>query len=450
MQDQQVSLRRRRARRSRRAGSVVVWCAFLLPVLVAMVGLTVDGGLMLAAYREAQNAADAGAMAAAMDLMLGKPIPTAQATGQAFVTDAQHNNLANATVVVNIPPSATNYAAYKNTHYAEAIVTYPITTRFLQVIPGFLPDSVTARAVAGFEPVAGGEGVQALSPTGVGLDIGGNAQLSVNGPAWINSSSSPAIKFDGSHSAIYAKEVDVVGNVANSQIFDYSTSQSMTPNTGAMPLPDYLSYLPTPDMSNGVVNQVQPVPPANGGTLQPGIYNGGISISGNGTYTLSPGIYVMQGGGFSVTGDAIVTGNGVMIYNTGNDYSPTSGAPDNADPIDPLNQSPPTVTKDGFGGLTLNQSVTLTPINDPSSPFNGMVFYQRRANTAGASLAGNSGSSQISGTFYGKWAQLNYAGNGATDAQFVFNTVKLTGNGVVTIGSVGQNVGSAPRVFLVE
>ena len=50
-------------------------------------------------------------------------------------------------------------------------------------------------------------------------------------------------------------------------------------------------------------------------TLRPGTYLGGITVTGQGSVTLSPGIYYMAGGGFSVTGSGSVTGAGVMIVN---------------------------------------------------------------------------------------------------------------------------------------
>jgi hypothetical protein len=49
--------------------------------------------------------------------------------------------------------------------------------------------------------------------------------------------------------------------------------------------------------------------------LRPGVYRGGIAISGMGTVLLEPGIYVMDGGGLSVTGSAKVlsVNQGVLL-----------------------------------------------------------------------------------------------------------------------------------------
>ena len=50
-------------------------------------------------------------------------------------------------------------------------------------------------------------------------------------------------------------------------------------------------------------------------TINPGVYSQ-ITVSGNASLTLVSGIYIIAGGGLSVSGNANVTGTGVMIYNT--------------------------------------------------------------------------------------------------------------------------------------
>ena len=76
----------RRLRRHARRGSLIVWCSLLLVVLLGMVGLIIDGGMMLAAHRHAHNAADAAALAAAFDLLSGRTAGEAVSTGTTFVT----------------------------------------------------------------------------------------------------------------------------------------------------------------------------------------------------------------------------------------------------------------------------------------------------------------------------------------------------------------------------
>ena len=52
----------------RQRGQVLAWVAVMLPFFLAVVGLAIDGGLVFAGKREAQNAADAAARAGAMQV----------------------------------------------------------------------------------------------------------------------------------------------------------------------------------------------------------------------------------------------------------------------------------------------------------------------------------------------------------------------------------------------
>ncbi len=443
--DQPTTIFIRPPRHRRRSGAILIWCAFLLPVLVAMLGLVIDGGLMMATYREGQNAADAAALAAAMDLMIGRQA-SAQATGQAFVTDAAHNNLPDATVSVNIPPSQGPYAGLP--HYAEAVVTVPITTHFIQVIPGFNRNrNVTARAIAGFEPIAIDEGVMSLNHTGTTLTTTGNAQLKVNGSIIVNSISSNAVKI-GKY-PILATDAELASHNGDPSDFrNYDPSNPTNPlHTDAMPSLDRFAGLPTPTLANGVNPAQNPSHP--NGAYQPGVYTQDIKITGDATF--SPGIYVMKGASLSIEGNGTVTGYGVMFYFTGSNYT-TAGTPDSSDPIDPLNLSPPTNSGTSFGTVDIAGTgrVTLTPLADANSPFDGMLFYYRRANTSEMSITGNSDQNQLTGTIYDKYGSLKLAGQGVYDAQFVVGSVTMSGNGDITINNTGQNTGKAPQVFLVE
>ena len=56
---------------TKRPGKTLAMFLLLTPALLGMVGLTIDGGLLLVTYRQTQNAADAAALAAAVDLKNG-------------------------------------------------------------------------------------------------------------------------------------------------------------------------------------------------------------------------------------------------------------------------------------------------------------------------------------------------------------------------------------------
>src|SRR5260370_4633022 len=80
-----------------RKGKTLLLFLVLVPVLVGWVGLVIDGGLLMAGQRQAQNAADAAAMAAAMDKMRGNPNATALATANNFLP---YHRLSNAPAIV--------------------------------------------------------------------------------------------------------------------------------------------------------------------------------------------------------------------------------------------------------------------------------------------------------------------------------------------------------------
>ena len=149
--------------RPRKAKTLLLFMV-LSPVLVGWVGLVIDGGLLMAGQRQAQNAADAAALAGAMNMMQGGTITTARAAANPFLAS---NGLSNAPALVsgtsfNIPPKQGPFKG--NSQYVEVIVTNPVQTYFIQAVGASSTANVTARAVAGYEAVTAGEGGAVLDP----------------------------------------------------------------------------------------------------------------------------------------------------------------------------------------------------------------------------------------------------------------------------------------------
>ena len=67
-----VRTRRREADRRARRGQALIWVALLLPLLLSIIGLALDGGIVFAARRQAQNAADAAARAGAQEIDIAR------------------------------------------------------------------------------------------------------------------------------------------------------------------------------------------------------------------------------------------------------------------------------------------------------------------------------------------------------------------------------------------
>jgi hypothetical protein len=123
----------------------------------------------------------------------------------------------------------------------------------------------------------------------------------------------------------------------------------------------------------------QPAPsPCSGNCYNPGTYTSAISITGNGSYVFNPGIYVLNGGGFSCAGTPTITGTGVMFYLE-------NGA-----------------TFDCAG----NSSVTLTApsaSNCPACPsqYDGILIYQNPTNDQNADTLSGGGNSNPDEGYYG-------------------------------------------------
>ena len=219
-----------------RPGKTLVLFALLLPLLLGMVGLAMDSGLLLATYRQTQNAADAAATAAAYDLYNGKTAAVAKATGATYVQT--YNNMSGATVTINIGPSTGPNSG--DATYAEAIVSYNYNTSFIQFLGVSKTQTVTARAVAGgplSSPVEGVITLEQTPPGGAGgadLTVSGGGSLTVDGPVIDNATDGhQALDISGSNSRVYATKVSVSGgsDATASAIQNYPSGGGASPLT---------------------------------------------------------------------------------------------------------------------------------------------------------------------------------------------------------------------------
>ena len=244
----------------------------------------------------------------------------------------------------------------------------------------------------------------------------------------------------GSVARWLAGEVGPSGTVVASEYDVGGTPGWSTPGGGSFtgpiisnsaPTPDPLRNIPEPDPSTMTVRSTKKLTHSSAQTitLSPGVYIGGISITGKGNVILQPGIYYMQGGGFSDSGQGTLTGTGVMIYN-----APTSNS-------DNINLS-------GTG------AITLTP--PTSGVYQGISIFQQRDATVQPSVnvSGNGTAPlQISGTFYVPGGLLSVTGNGTQDtigSQYISDTLTLGGNGSFNVSWDPNLIPGIRQCWLVE
>jgi Flp pilus assembly protein TadG len=439
----------------------MVIVVLILAVMVGMVGVVLDAGQLMNAHRQVQNAADAGATAAALELLRGRSSSQAAATATQLV---QYNGLPAATIAVHIPPTTGAHAG--DAKYAEVIVDQSVRTRLVQVLGGPTSRTVTARAVAGWEGVNISAAMMTLNRDArPGVRLTGNGSLTVDGAVVINSNGGGlneygqpinngntgyAIDTSG-NGFLKALDVQSAGGVNDpSKIINYSGSTQSPLHTGVPAESDPFEFLVPPTTANGAVATNYGDVKLSGNqtvTLSPGVYNS-IQASSNVTVMMQPGIYIIKGGGVSLSVNATISGTGVMIYNTGSDYNVNTGFPDAADG----DGVPPASGNATFGGLTItgNGNLNLTAYSNPASPYDGLLFYQRRLNTQTMNLSGNAAINSLKGTVYAKYASLNLSGSGNMNTEFVVGQIDFTGNGTLNVKPTGQHFADSDRVFLVE
>jgi hypothetical protein len=260
-----------------------------------------------------------------------------------------------------------------------------------------------------------GNGALTVSGSGTVLDHGGAIAVNSNAPA--------------------GGVVSGSGVVSASQIFDSgginTSGKSSLSGTVVHQLPtaDPLATLAAPSVPTKTYAAVNYTGNANL-TLNPGTYVGGIKLNGSGTVTLKPGIYYMQGGGFSVGGTGTVIGLGVLIYN----------AP-------------------GGGGDAINLNgrglVVLTP--ETSGPYQGITIFQARGANVPIQVGGQE-TLAMTGTIYAPAAVLNISGQGrlfaqddpcdSIPAEIITAGLNVSDNGVLNINPFGSS--STPLGLVVD
>lgn len=407
---------KRSQRRPHRRGAIVVLVACCLTIILAFVAIAIDGGGLLEQRRQAQATADAAALAAAEDLFRNYPQNkgadiggTAASRALAIAaTNGFSNNGTNSTVTVRVWPQTYLGGPKAGTvipkGFTEVTVQYN-QPRYFSALLGTGTIPVSARAVGrgAWEPAFIGIHVLDLhAPSALRATGGGMGGVSGGASVIVNSDASDAAVTTGG-STLAASEFEITGGIVGGGFIGEV-------NLGTPPQPDPLRNIPEPTKASLPSQASGPKHYSNGNKIiSPGVYHGGISITGQANVTMLPGIYYMDGGGFSMTGQGNLIASGVMIYN----------APEQ--PSDVINIS-------GSNG----GSVTMSP--PTSGVYKGLTLFQKRSATQDMTISGN-GSFNVSGTFYAAGGLLNVTGNGAGQigSQYVSNLLDINGGGGLAI-----------------
>jgi len=417
--------------RSRRRGQSLVIIALSATALLGIIALGMDAGRLYFQRRDVQNAADAGALAGAEELISSGAI-AGQTTGMRTQANCQAslyalNNLAltpsNPTCDSSYQPNGSGFIRESSNDGTATVtvwtpsrgvsneihvqVSYRVPLTFAAVI-GFTSSAVVADAYAhggfynktytvfGFD--AGGSG------NSVNFDQNGNAQIddgangmdmctpsSVNGKLVSNSkwhAPNPGGGYlDLNGQFFYAQAADThaltiywYGTAATAIPVEGAPNYEAAPNPGgAQPSPDTILPGGSRSYTNG--DTFMNTTSVNWTIYSPGQYTSNVNISGGGYYLFRNGIYYMNGASLNVTG-------GVVVANT-SDGRPHTGPYGGVTDLNPASDGTNGVTFviDGNGTVNFTSSRTASPsvfLVGPSFVSRGtdsIVFYIQPTDT---------------------------------------------------------------------
>lgn len=403
-------------------GTIAVLAAIVFPVVIGGIGLGVETSYWYMTQRKLQHAADIAAHAAgvrnrAMDSMDGiRAAATQVAIASGFLS-------ARGTITVSKPPLTGAFAGNAD---AVEVVLVETSPRWFSSVFVKGPVTIGARAVS---RISGGAQacILALSPVADGaLTVSGSTNVILKG-CNVASDSVSATSFlvSGTNAAMTTGCAYAVGQAQVTSGLTLTQCAAVRVNSPSIrdPYRDVAAPAIVGSCQNANVGT-----PTGSVTLTPTDSNpsgvksmhfcSGLNIKGK--VTFMPGLYIIEGGSFTVNGgdpnataNAQIIGSGVTFYLT------------------------------GTTNLQLNGNVTLSLAAPTSGPFSGILFFGARDATSVSNVINGSSGSTLQGAIYTPASSISFKGDSAATGgctQVVARLVTMTGNS--TLGSDCSNAGT--------
>jgi hypothetical protein len=387
--------------RGRESGQALILIVLAVVGLLGLTALAVDGANAFAQRRQAQNAADTSAFAAAIgriqnyvsgdDFNAGtlSAVNSAALARAASNTFGDTNNDAGVNagspidVIVVYPPDSTAPAAYVGSHdYVQVKINANIQTFFARIVGvGTLPIHVQAIARAKppyTAPLGGDNGIVALGDVCNAIRFHGNGSTRlIGGGVFSNSTANGShancwsIGLMGTADQLETPSAQVVGcshgidpgDISSGKLV-FTSGGSEAPCSAPIPWPP-----PPPDI--GVDCATLPAGTRTGHTAHPGQWSG--TFPPGSVDTLDPGVYCINGD-FRLNGGDSLTSNGGVTFILYGDLTWNGNADINLTPTatgklaglliyrplnDPMCGTPPCQTLDINGGANSLWSGTI-------------------------------------------------------------------------------------------
>ena len=409
-------------------GQTIMLVALALPIMLGFIGVATDLGSLFKDKRTIQTAADAAAIAGALNLSNGNWNSAALA---ASATNGFTNGSNGVTVTINDGPTWPTSHYVGQSGYIEATVTKSEPTIFLALF-GYPSVNVLARAVATNQGVGNGC-VFTLGTSGTDLYVQGSPGINAPSCAFnVDSGSSNAVQETGSGGSIITSSIGVVGNIGTTGWADFSPK----PVGGAIAASDPLSSMEYPytcSSSGCTCPSASTICSTNPITSMP-VSCPTFAIVHKATTSLAPGCYDLGGGTTVGSLDTLSLSNGVYFFTNGTLQIAANGTFD-ATNVTMIMTGTATINMQGTPALDITAA-------DSAGTFPGILYYQVPADTQALTLNGSS-SATIEGVFYAPTAAVTMQGNagGTIYTDFVVGTLSLAGN--PSIQSFAQLPGGA-------
>lgn len=313
--------------REKTPGQVVIIFAVASLVLIGFLALAVDVGMALAERRQVQNAADAGAVAAAMANIEGL---SAQGAGQSFA--AVNADVPPGSVQVNNPPTEGRFAGSEE--HVEVIVTKEPSSFFLRAVYGG-DWTVRGHAVALSGTVVLDAAIIALNPDGGGIQTSGSSWLEAQGGSIMSNYN---INASGHSTFISSHQINANDGILRSGTV-ITNAPTVNPSAAEVqdPLEELLSPPVLPSSPGNIIPNVNPaatgICPTYPGwyeasgvyitTAVPGTYNScTYTVTGRneGPFTFPNGNWRFNGGGLNLgyQDQVVYLNGGTWNFNGGN------------------------------------------------------------------------------------------------------------------------------------
>ncbi len=237
-------------------GQALILIVFAIVGLVGITGLAVDGGLAYSDRRNAQNAADAAALAGALAHIRGRdPVGAAQASA---LNEGYNNNGATNTVSVTVATLPLGQCPNLMTGKDITVQISSRSTAYFAPVLGIRQVNNTVRATARscdsyVGPIFPGDAIVALAPSGIGFDAAGTPNWSVQGGGiFSNSSGTPSARCKGA-SDVTTPSLTTVGSVT----FQCAADVRLTTTGATQWRPqDYAGMLPQTPTCDGTARKI--------------------------------------------------------------------------------------------------------------------------------------------------------------------------------------------------